>query len=92
MRRVSRFVPPIALVAVVTALAAVPAGAQSSVWPSENGLIVFRSDRDGEPSVFTLDPTTSNTTKLTVKPGAEELQPAWSPEGRRIALVARRRA
>ena len=89
MRRVSRLVPPIALVAVVTAFAPVPAGAQSSVWPSGDGLIAFRSDRDGERSLFTLDPATSNTTKLTMKTGAEELQPAWSPEGRRIVFVRR---
>ena len=65
------------------------ASAQSSVWASGNGLLVIRSDRDGEPDVFTIDPTSSATTKLTTKTGAAELQPVWSPEGDRIAFVRR---
>lgn len=65
------------------------ASAQSSVWASRNGLLVMRSDRDGEPDVFTIDPTSSATVKLTTSPGAAELQPAWSPEGDRIAFVRR---
>ena len=65
------------------------ASAQSSVWPSSNGVLAFRSDRSGEPDVFTLDPSTSAATELTSGSGAAELQPAWSPEGDRIAYVRR---
>jgi len=73
----------------LAAVAPTPASAQSTLWPSSNGLLVFRSDRDGDPAVFTLDPTTTSVEKLTVKTDAQELQPAWSPEGGRIALVRR---
>ena len=86
MRRVSLFA--VALVALVV-LGAGGASAQSSAWGSTNGVVVFRSDRDGEPDVFTLDPSTSSVTNLTSGSGAAELQPAWSPEGERIAYVRR---
>jgi Tol biopolymer transport system component len=76
-------------VIVLVGLAPTEAAAQSSVWASNNGLLAFRSDRDGEPDVFTLDPSTSTATELTSGSGAAELQPAWSPEGDRIAFVRR---
>jgi TolB protein len=86
VRRVSLFA--VALVTLVV-LGAGGASAQSSAWGSTNGVVVFRSDRDGEPDVFTLDPLTSSVTNLTSGSGAAELQPAWSPAGERIAYVRR---
>ena len=86
MRTVSLFA--IAL-AVVFGLGGGEASAQSSGWSSSNGNLVFRSDRDGEPDVFTLDPSTSAVTAITTGSGAAELQPAWSPVGDRIAYVRR---
>ena len=86
MRRVSLI--SIAIL-ILVGLASTEAAAQSSVWPSSNGIIAFRSDRDGEPDVFTLDASTSTVTNLTSASGAAELQPAWSPEGERIAYVRR---
>ena len=88
MRRVINIFLPIVVLATITALAPAPAGAQSSLWPSSNGLMVFRSDRDGEPDLFTTDPN-GTTTKLTATPGADDLEPAWSPDGERIAFVRR---
>jgi Tol biopolymer transport system component len=77
------------LVAAVLGGAVGPAHAQSSAWASGNGLLVFRSDRDGEPDVFTLDPASGETVKLTPSHEVVDLQPAWSPEGWRIAFVRR---
>jgi Tol biopolymer transport system component len=77
------------LVAAVLGGAVGPAHAQSSAWASGNGLLVFRSDRDGEPDVFTLDPASGETVKLTPSHEVADLQPAWSPEGGRIAFVRR---
>jgi Tol biopolymer transport system component len=88
MRRVR---PAAIVLFVLVALAPDVATAQSSAWGSTNGLIVFRSDRDGEPDLFTLDVVTGATTKLTTTPGFAELQPAWSPEGGRILHVRRAR-
>jgi Tol biopolymer transport system component len=67
--------------------AAVPAQAASSAWPSSNGRIVFRSDRDGRPALFAIDETGANPTKLTRQANVSDLQPAWSPDGRRIAFA-----
>jgi len=79
----------VALVVGVSAFGAAPASAQSTIWPSSNGLLVYRSDRDGNPDLFTLAPTTSANESLAGAPGAEESQPAWSPEGGRIAFIRR---
>ena len=54
MRRVS---PAAIVLFVLVALVPDMATAQSSVWGSTDGLIVFRSDRDGEPDLFTIDPS-----------------------------------
>jgi Tol biopolymer transport system component len=77
------------LIVVLASVAPATSSAQSSAWAAGNGLLAFRSDRDGEPDVFSLDPSTSTATKLTKGAGAAELQPAFSPEGGRIAFVRR---
>ncbi len=82
MRRVR---PAAIVLFVLVALTPTVATAQS------DGLIVFRSDRDGEPDLFTLDVVTGATTKLTNSAGFAELQPAWSPDGGRILYVRRAR-
>src|SRR4029450_1951 len=56
-----------------------------SALASSNGLLVFASDRDGEPDLFTIDPATLAVTKLTTRSGAAEVEPAWA----RIAYVRR---
>lgn len=86
MRRVSLIAIAIP---VLLGLAPTGADAQHSALVSSNGVLVFVSDRDGEPDLFTLDPSTSTVTKLTTRSGAAELQPAWSPNGQRIAYVRR---
>ena len=86
MRTVSLFA--IALV-VLVGLGATEATAQSSAWGSSNGVLVFRSDRDGEPDLFTVDASGSGAENLTPASGAAELQPAWSPAGDRIVFVRR---
>ncbi len=75
---------------VLTVLDVAPARAQSTVGASENGLLAFRSDRDGDAEIFTMSATGENPVNLTHNEGIADLQPAWSPDGSRIAFVRRK--
>ena len=86
MRTVSLFA--VALV-VLIGLGATEATAQSSAWGSTNGVLVFRSDRDGEPDLFTVDASGSGAQNLTPGSGAAELQPAWGGAGGRRTTGSR---
>ena len=48
--------------------------------------IVFVSDRDGNSEIYTCNADGSNITRLTNNPGDDD-QPAWSPDGTRIAFI-----
>ncbi len=49
--------------------------------------IVFMSDRDGNPEIYVMNADGSNQTRLTNDP-AQDYEPAWSPDRRRIAFVS----
>ena len=85
MRRATCFL--LLLTCVLTVATMSPASAQSALWPSSNGSLAFRSDRDGDAELFTLDATGENPAPLTENEGIADSQPAWSPDGRRIAFV-----
>jgi Tol biopolymer transport system component len=78
------------IVGLLTALDVAPARAQSTVWASQNGLLAFRTDRDADREVFTMSATGQNPTNLTDNAGIADAQPAWSPDGGRVAYVRRR--
>lgn len=78
------------VVGVLTALDIAPVGAQSTVGASANGLLAFRSDRDGDAEIFTMSASGEGPVNLTDNEGISDLQPAWSPDGRRIVFVRRK--
>ena len=52
--------------------------------------IAFSSDRDGNLEIYTIDTDGANLVRLTNHP-ARDTQPAWSPDGRKIAFTSDRR-
>jgi hypothetical protein len=57
-----------------------------TVYPAPAPRIAFVSTRDGNEEIYTASPDGSGVTRLTNDP-ASDREPAWSPDGTRIAFV-----
>lgn len=55
--------------------------------PGENGKIAFESKRDGNFEIYAMDPDGSNQANLSNNPSAYDYDPAFSPDGDKIAFV-----
>ena len=60
-------------------------GPAEATFPGANGKIAFHSNRAGTYDIFAANPDGTGLVNLTATPGADELDPAWSPDGRRLA-------
>ena len=65
------------------------AGPVHASFPGEIGKVAFHSNRDGNFEIYTVDADGGNDTRLTTNP-ADDLSPAWSPDGTKIAFTSDR--
>jgi Tol biopolymer transport system component len=73
----------------VTAPAIPQAPALGKNTTGSNQRILFTSDRDGNPEIYSMNTDGTGVTRLTNDPGADMLG-AWSPDGKRIAFTSTR--
>jgi Tol biopolymer transport system component len=85
---VIRIWPALAFVFVAGLAAAGPA---LGAFPGENGKIAFDSDRrGGDEDIWTMDPDGRHLVNLTAKSKADDFQPNWRADGRKIAFMSDR--
>jgi Tol biopolymer transport system component len=68
----------------LTRLTRSPAPDFDPTWSPDGTRIAFRSERNGEPEIWLMNPDGSGQHRL-----ADGLSPAWSPDGSRIAYASR---
>jgi len=84
-RRITRLLAPIILLTgLITSVAFATGGALAG---KGNGRIAFVSNRENVEKIYTMNPDGSGLTQLTG--GPHQLQPAWSPDGTKIAYMDR---
>ena len=75
--------------AAALSIAVFGAGQAHAAFSGGNGKIVFRTNRDGNAEIYTMNPDGTDRVDLTRNP-AEDVDPRWSPDGRQIVFASNR--
>jgi len=73
---------------VVTTGQTAPVSAVLIVGGAGTNLIAFSSDRTGNWEIYLMNTDGSNQRNVTSRPGTDDDEPFWSPDGRQIAFVS----
>jgi hypothetical protein len=80
----------LAMMIAISGLVAIGATPAHAAFPGRDGLIVFQSDRDGRPEIYTMEYLGGTSqTRLTDNPGGSS-QPSWSADGNKIVFSSGR--
>ena len=69
-------------------LIASPAADHSPDWAPDGDTLVYVSERDGNPEIYTLESDEDDPPLRLTTNEAKDSQPVWSPDGKRIAFVS----